>query len=198
MGDKEAQNTTLEISISCVCSVVCVFLVIVLIANVTIAVKSFIYPERVPDLFGYKPFIVLSGSMEPKFLEGDIIVTKVIAPEHVVKGDIITYRTDNNTVVTHRVISVMITDGLTFYTKGDANRVVDVKPVRAEELEGIYLWHIAGVGKFGIFLKTPIGMLLFVITIICIFIIYEIIPRNRQSRKEVKLEAELAAERMRE
>lgn len=193
MTDKEVQNTTLENSISCVCIIVCVLLVMVLIINVTIVVKSFMHPERVPDFFGYKPFIVLSGSMEPKLLEGDIIVTKAIAPEQVVKGNIITFRSDNNTVVTHRVISVKATGGLTFYTKGDANTVADAKAVKAEELEGIYLWRIAGVGRIGMFLKTPIGILLFLITLTCIFIIYFIVPRNRHSKKEVELEEKLAA-----
>ena len=47
------------------------------------------------------------------------------------------------------------------------------------------------------FLQTPLGMLLFVITPLCLFILYDVVSRNRRSRAErsraAELEAELAA-----
>ncbi|MFZ3046143.1 MAG: signal peptidase I [Desulfatirhabdiaceae bacterium] len=194
MEDQKAPKTALRKAISFVGIGVCLFLVFILIINVTIIVKSYLHPDRVPDFMGYKPFIVLSGSMEPTILAGDIIVTKEIAPEQIVKGDVIAFRAEKNTVVTHRVTDVQTANGLSFLTRGDANTGADARAVSVEELEGIYHWRVAGVGKFAMFLQTPIGMLLFVITPLCLFIIYDIVSRNKRSRKKGNREAELEAE----
>ncbi len=177
---------------------VCGLLVLVLVVNVTIIVKSYIYPDRVPDFLGYKPFIVLSGSMEPAIQAGDLIITKVIEAEKVAEGDIIAFQAEKNTIVTHRVTDVRTEEGLSFLTKGDANTGADAKAVGVGELEGIYLCRLAGVGNFAMFLQTPLGMLLFVITPLCLFILYDVVSRNRRSRAErsraAELEAELEAE----
>lgn len=175
---------------------VSVLLVLVLVVNVTIIVKSYIHPDRVPDFLGYKPFIVLSGSMEPAIHAGDLIITRVTEPEHIAEGDIIAFRADKNVIVTHRVTDVQTGEGLTFLTKGDANTGADARAVGAGEMEGIYLCRLAGVGNFAMFLQTPLGMLLFVITPLCLFILYDVASRNRRGKKgdrEAELEAELAA-----
>jgi len=194
LEDQRAPKTALRKAISFFGIAVCVFLVFILIINVTIIVKSYLHPDRVPDFMGYKPFIVLSGSMEPTILAGDIIVTKNIAPEQIVKGDVIAFRAEKNTVVTHRVTDVQTANGVSFLTRGDANTGADARAVSVEELEGIYHWRVAGVGKFAMFLQTPIGMLIFVITPLCLFIIYDIVSRNKRSRKKGNREAELEAE----
>jgi len=188
---------TVSKAIKCAGIAVCGLLVLVLVVNVTIIVKSYIYPDRVPDFLGYKPFIVLSGSMEPAIQAGDLIITKVIEAEKVAEGDIIAFQAEKNTIVTHRVTDVRTEEGLSFLTKGDANTGADAKAVGVGELEGIYLCRLAGVGNFAMFLQTPLGMLLFVITPLCLFILYDIVSRNRRSRAErsrtAELEAELAA-----
>jgi|GEM_PF-4287652 len=44
------------------------------------------------------------------------------------------------------------------------------------------------------FLQTPMGMLLFVVTPLCLFIVYDVVARNRRSKKKGSREAELEAE----
>jgi signal peptidase len=195
VADEKAPKTALGKVISVTGIAVCAFLVFILVINVTIIVKSYINPDKVPDFMGYKPFIVLSGSMEPTILAGDLIITKVTVPEQIAKDDIIAFRADKNVVVTHRVTEVRTTeDVLTFLTKGDANTGADAKAVTVADLEGIYLWRAAGLGNFAMFLQTPIGMLLFVITPLCLFIVYDIVSRNRRNRNKANREAELEAE----
>lgn len=176
---------------------VCIFLAIVFIINLTMIIKSYKYPDQVPDFMGYKPFIVLSGSMEPAILAGDLIVTKRIVPEGVKVGDVISFRVENDIVVSHRVTEIQNEGGLAFLTKGDANTGMDATKVLPDKIEGIYIWRGAGLGKFALFLQTPIGMLLFVVTPLCLFIIYDIVARNRRNKdkstREAELEAELAA-----
>ena len=173
--------------------IVCIFLTLIIIVNGTMIVKSYIYPDKVPDFLGYKPFIVLSGSMEPTILTGDLVLTKEIAAETIAKNDIITFKIDKDTVVTHRVTEVVNEDGaLSFLTKGDANTGSDASVVKPENLEGKYLGRVGGLGRFAMFLQTPIGMLIFVVTPLCLFIVYDVVGRRRRSKQKSTREAELA------
>lgn len=175
---------------------ICVFLSLIIVVNVTMIVKSYISPHKVPDFMGYKPFIVLSGSMEPAILTGDIVLTKITRAEDVAQNDIITFRVDRDTAVTHRVTEVVVEEGqISFLTKGDANVGSDAAVVTPEMLEGKYLGRVGGLGHLAIFLQTPMGLLLFVVTPLCLFIIYDMVMRRRgrKSSREAELERELAA-----
>jgi signal peptidase len=176
---------------------ICVLLSLVIIVNVTMIVKSYLYPDKVPDFMGYKPFIVLSGSMEPTILTGDIVLTKITAAEDIAQNDIITFRVDRETAVTHRVTEVVEEDGkVTFLTKGDANVGSDATVITPEMLEGKYLGRVGGLGHLAIFLQTPMGLLIFVVTPLCLFIVYDMVMRGRRGRKnsrEAELERELEA-----
>jgi len=177
--------------------IICIFLTLIIIVNVTMIVKSYIYPNKVPDFIGYKPLIVLSGSMEPTILTGDLILVKEADAEDIAQNDIIAFRNDANTetVVTHRVTEVLTENGeVSFLTKGDANTGADASQVKAENLEGKYLGRVGGLGRFAIFLQTPIGMLIFVVTPLCLFILYDMVVRKRRSNKKATREAELEAE----
>ncbi len=189
------ESTVFRKALSVIGITICIFLTMIIIVNGTMIVKSYLYPDDIPDFMGYKPFIVLSGSMEPTILTGDIVLTKETNADSIMKGDIITFRADKNTVVTHRVTEVVTENGTrSFLTKGDANTGADASSVKAETLEGKYLGRVGGVGRFAMFLQTPMGMLLFVVTPLCLFIVYDITSRSRRNKKKGSREAELEAE----
>lgn len=194
MEEKANQKTTLGKTITGFGYLVCVILAMVFIINVTMIVKSYAHPERVPDFMGYKPFIVLSGSMEPAIKAGDLIITKKIAPEKVAVGDVISFRVENDIVVSHRVTEINTEGGVSFLTKGDANVGMDAVEVQPETIEGLYIWRGGGWGRFALFLQTPIGMLAFVVTPLCLFIVYDVVSRSRRHKKKSAREAELEAE----
>jgi len=195
MADSTSETTIFRKTLSIIGIAVCIFLTFIVVVNATMIIKSYLYPDKVPDFMGYKPFIVLSGSMEPTILTGDIVLTKEITADKVAKNDIVTFRTDKNIVVTHRVTDVLNENSsISFLTKGDANTGADASEVKAESLEGIYLGRVGGVGNFAMFLQTPMGMLIFVVTPLCLFIVYDVVARNRRSKKKGSREAELEAE----
>ena len=67
-----------------------------------LVVVMFILPIAV----GIRPFIVLSGSMEPDIKTGSIVyINTNISSYEIVKDDIIGFRLNNQTV-THRVVEV--------------------------------------------------------------------------------------------
>lgn len=92
-----------------------------------------------PSLFGYQLKTVLSGSMEPDIQTGSIIsIKEVDDPTGFQTGDVITFRTDEDVLVTHRIVEVN-EGGSQYITKGDANNAADVEPVNAENVVGSYI-----------------------------------------------------------
>lgn len=86
-----------------------------------------------PILVGKKPLVVLSGSMEPTFKTGSVIYYEKVNPDTIKERDIITYKLDSGTLVTHRVIQIT-SEG--FITKGDANNTADLKPIPKNKVLG--------------------------------------------------------------
>ena len=85
-----------------------------------------------PIIFKYKPLVVLTGSMEPKFKTGSIIYYKEVSEDKLKVGDIITFKLGDN-LVSHRIYS--IENGL-YETKGDANNTVDANKIKYSDIVG--------------------------------------------------------------
>ena len=87
------------------------------------------------NVFGYTINPVLSGSMEPTIMTGDIVIAKRVAFEDVEVGDIVIYKhtfTNGKTVsIMHRVVE-KYDDHLIM--KGDNNETNDPWEVRAEDV----------------------------------------------------------------
>jgi len=174
--------------------VVCVFLMPVLIMNLTIVIKSYVNPGKVPDFFGIKPFVVVTGSMEPAIYGGDLVITKTVDPSKLKPNDIISFK-DGNSVITHRIKELTEKDGEpAFITQGDANNAADENPVAYSQVEGIHLFKIGRLGNLAMFMQTPAGMLIFVGIPICSFILYDIIRRRLADQKEKSKDSEAQAE----
>lgn len=140
--------------------IILIIILPILFVNVVILIDSAINPNEVPGFFSYKPFIVLSGSMKDEINAGDLVLTKEIEPEKLKKGDIISFKEDE-IVVTHRIVDIVEEDGETvFITKGDNNEANDPGYVKFENVEGIYLNKISGLGNVAMFIQTPTGIII--------------------------------------
>lgn len=85
-------------------------------------------------------------------------------PSIIKEGDIITYKINNSTYVTHRVIEVFNNaNNLYFKTKGDANNTMDKEAVAADSLVGKVFLRIPKLGYFTDFVTTPPGFILLLI-----------------------------------
>ena len=147
------------------------FLVIVLpflIFNLTLIIKSKLYPDKIADFMGYKPFIVMSGSMETTINIGDLVIVKKVNSSSIHTGDIIAFK-NGNIVISHRVKEVINDSGTyKFKTKGDNNNVADDFIVNSDAIEGIFVNKIPGLGSILLFLGKPIGLLMVILVIIII------------------------------
>lgn len=89
----------------------------------------------VPRAVGVTPFTVLTGSMEPAFAPGDVVLSQSRSPLSVRPGDVVTFHdpSRDGELVTHRVQSMRRSgDGVTFVTKGDANDLPEQWTVPAD------------------------------------------------------------------
>lgn len=160
--------------------IVVLILIPILLMSIVILVDSYTHPNEVPSFFGWKPFIVLSGSMETQISAGDIVVVKEIDTNELKKGDIIAFK-DGNIVITHRIDEVTEIDGKTQYiTKGDNNSTQDIGYVLPEQVEGVFKFKIARLGNIAMFIQTPLGM----IVCLSIPIIIIVLLQTADSKKE--------------
>lgn len=86
-----------------------------------------------PSIVGYHPLVVLTGSMEPTLKVGSIIYYEKIKEEDIKVGDIITFKKNNGSVVSHRVYSI---NNGEYETKGDANRIKDLESIKYSSIMG--------------------------------------------------------------
>ena len=98
-------------------------------------------------LFNIFPHAILTGSMSPEILPGDMVIIKKVDPETVETGDIIQFKLDN-VRVNHRVVNQGVDgSGRTFFTtKGDANVNSDIEPIYPEQIMGKVVYIVPKLG----------------------------------------------------
>lgn len=105
----------------------------------------------VPRLAGATPYTVLTGSMQPKYPPGTLVVVKPAGLDDIAVGDVITYQLESGkeTVVTHRVVGVTNRfDGTTeLITQGDANDDPDPLPVAEVQVRGKLWYSVPVLGR---------------------------------------------------
>ncbi len=98
-------------------------------------------------LFNVFPNAILTGSMSPEILPGDVVIVKKTPPDSIIEGDIIQFERDR-VRINHRVVSVERDERgrLFFQTKGDANENMDIEPVFGEQVKGKIVYVISKLG----------------------------------------------------
>ena len=173
--------------------VLCVILVPILIVNCTLIIKSFINKDDVPDFLGVLPMIVLSPSMEPDIMEGDLIICVKTDAEEIEVGQVISFfdpAGKGTMVVTHKVDEIIVENGkLYFKTYGINNKNADgtfdkdPTPVPADNLVGRYTGiRLPAIGDFAMFMQTPAGLILCVAVPIIALIAYDLIRRKKMDK----------------
>ena len=165
----------------------CVIFGFVLVYNLTIIIKSNLTPGEPPSVLGVTPLTVVSGSMSGEregHLEiGDLIFVKEIEASQLQLGEVISFMADG-AVTTHRIIDVIQSDGeVQFITKGDANNTNDQFPVSESQLVGLCVFRVPKAGEFALFLREPLGMVLFIILPLVLLILIEVMARRRETEQ---------------
>lgn len=132
-----------------------------------------------PSLFGYRMYIVDSGSMIPTLPVDSMIIVNEVTAAEIEKDDIVTYYAGSGeTRVTHRVVRIL-EDGEGFITRGDANNTEDPSVLEKDRIIGKLAFSIPYIGTLFRGLSSELGIAVLVIFAVLIMIIPIIIKKLR-------------------
>ena len=113
-------------------------------------------------LIGLKPFVVLSGSMEPDYPTGSLIYVRETDPFTLQPHDVITFMVNETTVATHRVVGIVPDEEdpsvIRFRTKGDANDFEDGTLVHYKNVIGSPVFVVPLLGYVSSYISHPPGL----------------------------------------
>ena len=115
--------------------------------------------SKVVNVAGYSIMTVLTGSMEPNYMAGDIVIVKKTDTDELKVKDVITFYSNDpemeGQVVTHRIIDITEENNQKlFETKGDNNQIADLEKVEEDDIIGKVEGRIPYVGKATNFMQT--------------------------------------------
>lgn len=116
-------------------------------------------------LLGDRAVVVLSGSMEPVFSPGDVLIERSIEPRQVEIGQVVTFHEPGtDRMLTHRVRKIEARGpNLVFTTKGDADNGVQRWAIGPGGQLGQPVGRIPAVGRVVMLAKTPLGLVAIVL-----------------------------------
>lgn len=148
-------------------------------------------------LVGLQPYVVLSGSMEPTYHVGSLVYVQKVDYHDLKVGDPITYMLDSDTVVTHRIIEVLVDEEdpntLRYFTQGDANDIPDGTSVHYKNIIGKPLFSIPYLGYVSNYIQQPPGLYVALATG-AILILLVFLPDIFSEDEKKKEQAEESAE----
>lgn len=127
------------------------------------ALVALVVVSLVPRLFGYTPYAVLSGSMEPEYPVGSLIFVHSVDAETLQPGDAAAFYRSDGAVVTHQVYEVDV-DAKLIGTQGIANVNADgtiahdAEKTPFSQVIGSPVFCIPYLGYVNAYCTTPPGL----------------------------------------
>jgi len=130
---------------------------------------------------GIVPYVVLSGSMEPTIKTGSLcFINKHAKFNNVKEKDIIAFKLADNTLVTHRAISIRDNK---IQTKGDHNKAADNDFVTKNSFVGKNIFWLPKLGYVVIAFQSTRGKII-LITLVILLLIFGFFFSEKNNKKE--------------
>ena len=187
--------------------ILCVILIPILVLNITLIVKSYTEPDKVPSIFGTLPMLVSDDSMEPDIMKGDLVIAKTTTADTIKDGDVIlffdTNKNNKGKVLTQRVVKTIVddegvisweTERLGKHADGEKDKQA-IFTVPEENLVG--RWdgkRIPVLGSVALFMQTIPGMLICVALPVLLLVMYDFLREKKADKKKKDETAALMAE----
>lgn len=157
------------------------------------------------SLLGYRYYDVLTGSMQPTYNVGDLILVKVTDPSEIQVGDPVTFNpgSTDDSYLTHRVTqkieNYMGTGNTCFKTKGDANETEDPFVIDGNRMIGVVKMRIPLVGHLVQFVQYNYVIIIVMVVLFSVFFtllrkLTEISAEIKALEKIEEADAEASAE----
>lgn len=148
-------------------------------------------PSQTVKIFQFKPYVVITESMEPVINVNDLIIVTNPNLDKLEVGDIITFNADidyNGTkeIVTHYIFSITEnTDGdRIFKTVRNGGTVPDVWILKDGDILGSYAFRIQKLGNLINFVKSPFGIAAVTVNIVVIASIVYIVKSGKKDQEK--------------
>jgi len=110
--------------------------------------------------FDVRPLLFRSGSMSPAITTGALAIAHEVPASELEVGDVVTVRTDGDTRVTHRIVSISHEgDQATVTLKGDANAAPDAQKYAVDSAPRVW-FDVPRLGYVVAWLAKPLGLVL--------------------------------------
>lgn len=114
----------------------------IVVSAVSVAIIWFVV-----GLFPLYPSVILTGSMEPVIMPGDVVLVAKVDYDSIQVGDIIVFDNGEKIYITHRVIEIIEdSNGRQFVTKGDNNYSKDSELSNESQFRGKVIKIIPNIG----------------------------------------------------
>jgi len=150
----------------------------------------------VPFIAKYDHFVIISPSMEPTIMVGDVVIIDTsIQAEDLVPGQIMAFYADINEdgideVVVHYLNSKYEdTNGVMIYKSNpEVSDTTDPWDLTADDIIGAHVLTIAKIGPLLLFAQSTIGRVILVIDIVVIYLLVEMFSKDKK-KKELQPES---------
>ena len=137
----------------------------------------------------YRMFTVVTGSMEPVYNVGDVVISKEVEPSTINKGDDVVYLGEKNDfkdkIVTHRVIKIEKKDNEYYFTtKGIANDYSD-PVISSDQIYGKVVYKPVVLSFLSGILNTKLGFYLLIFVPVAFLIFLEILDYIKRKEGEL-------------
>ena len=167
------------------------------IVAILVVYQSIRYPDKIPDIFGYKLFMVLDPYMDDSAKFGDLAITKNVNPNDIEVNNVIAFRNETNTVTMHRVLKITEEydedyqeKGLFFTMDISKNESTDAKYISEKKLEGKLKYSIPKIGLILMIIQEPLVTAIIIIFILIIGLIIYYIAQQLDMRDMRLMELE--------
>lgn len=155
------------------------YLLVILILAILIVVLLQRVSNNAMSIGGIRIFNIVSESMVPKYVIGDVLVAKSVDANELQVGDDIAYRGEvgsfNGKIITHEIIAIdKDGDTLKFHTKGINNDEEDPATVESNQIYGKIVYHTKLLSLISKIISNLYGFYFLIFVPITILIIIKI------------------------
>ena len=164
-------------------NIIITFLCVILIIIILINIKNFSLrnSDRIPSYFGYQFLIERSDSMAKSIMTNDLIIIR--KQDNYKVGDIISYLTSDNSLITHRIVDKK---NNCFVTKGD-NNIAEDKDLVCNNIKGKVLTNFSQLGGALYFISSITGLLSILLVIIILLMLDLFVNKLILKKSSVKV-----------
>ena len=175
-----------------------IVLVPLTIIAIILICQSIVNPDKVPNVFGYKIFMIMDENMDESLQYGDLVFTKNIVAEEVKIGDLVAFRNEQNKITIHKVIeigeslSIDEDSKMEIFTMETLENEDDVgKNVSGDRIEGKVIRAISKIGLIIMIIQEPLVTFIIIIFILIIGLIIYYIAQELDLR-DIRLKEEMS------